>query len=275
MRDRPYSGHYSAADGVLTEIARFSSKIQSDMSEESDDSGLAYQMALEIIAHNLANVNTTGFKRTKLQFQELPGQSDGNPKSVLDGAEAPCTTRLFSAGELKQTGELLDIAIQGEGLFELILPDGTHAYTRDGAFKIDSDGHFVSANGFRLCSGFQPIQSGITSITIASDGKATCTGPQGKTTFQLVLCRFANPAGLEAIGHNLYRETPASGAAELGHPRADGWGELIQGYLELSNVNVAEELVELIRIQRAYEVNPIRRPAGTAPRFPHRAVPDR
>jgi flagellar basal-body rod protein FlgG len=139
-------------------------------------------------------------------------------------------------------------------LFEITMPDGTHAYTRDGAFRIASDGHLVTTDGFPLQCGFQTVLPGTHSITISPRGKAMFSSAQGVTSFQLQLCKFADPAGLEAIGHNLYRETSASGQPELGTPGENGFGDLAQGFLELSNVKVAEELVDLIRLQRAYEV---------------------
>ncbi len=139
--------------------------------------------------------------------------------------------------------------------FEVQMPDGTNAYTRDGAFKTDSTGRIVTSDGLPVVGGFQPVPSGTTNITIGSNGNVTYTGASGTTTFQVQLVRFNNPAGLESEGSNLYKETPASGTPELGTPGQNGFGTLNQGYLELSNVSVVEEMVNLIQAQRAYEVN--------------------
>jgi flagellar basal-body rod protein FlgG len=156
---------------------------------------------------------------------------------------------------LTQTGENLDIAIQGDGFFQVQMPDGSLAYTRDGALQTDSSGRIVTADGYPVAGGFQPVPAGTTNITITSSGAVTYTTSSGATNSQLQLARFTNSGGLEAQGQNLYKETSASGPAELGDPGQSGFGQLQQGYLELSNVSVVEEMVNLILAQRAYEVN--------------------
>jgi flagellar basal-body rod protein FlgG len=226
------------------------------------------QMNLDVIANNLANVNTTGFKRSKIEFQDLlyqttrtPGADQGGGNQlptglqVGHGSRPVATSRVFTNGELTQTGERLDLAIQGDGFLEVQLPDGTRAYTRDGALKAAADGRITTNDGLVVQGGFQPIPAGTTSITISPTGEVSLSGPGGAQNFRVQLVRFANPAGLDSMGRNLFRETPASGAPELGNPGENGFGELAQGYLELSNVKVVEEMVNLIMAQRAYEVN--------------------
>ena len=225
-------------------------------------------MNLDVISNNLANVNTTGFKKSKIEFQELLYQTTRAPGADLgsgnqlptgiqvgQGSRPVATARIFTNGDLTQTGEQLDVAVQGAGFFQVQMPDGTNAYTRDGAFKTDSTGRIVTSDGLPVVGGFQPVPAGTTNITISSNGNVTYTGASGTTTFQAQLVRFNNPAGLESEGSNLYKETPASGTPELGTPGQNGFGTLNQGYLELSNVSVVEEMVNLIQAQRAYEVN--------------------
>jgi flagellar basal-body rod protein FlgG len=226
------------------------------------------QLNLDVIANNLANVNTTGFKRTKIEFQDLlyqttrPAGSDVGSGNQLPtglqighGSRPVSTSRIFTNGELTRTGERLDVAIQGDGFFEVQMPDGTRAYTRDGGLKMDANGRIVTSDGLPLQSGFQPIPTGTTSIAIAPTGEVTTGGAGGTQTFRVQLIRFANPAGLDAVGRNLFRETPASGTPELGNPGENGFGSLAQGYLEMSNVKIVEEMVNMIIAQRAYEVN--------------------
>ncbi len=225
------------------------------------------QVNLDVIANNLANVSTAGFKKSKPEFQDLlyqtnraPGadQGSGNqlPTGVQigHGSELVATTRVFTAGELSQTGNELDVAIYGDGFYEVRMPDGTSAYTRDGALKLSSDGTVVTSAGYPLMGGWQPIQAG-SSATIAPSGDVTVNSSAGDQTFKVQLVRFANPAGLRNIGHNLYQETKASGTPETGSPGENGFGTLQQRYIELSNVKVVEEMVNMILAQRAYEVN--------------------
>ncbi|HUI06944.1 MAG TPA: flagellar basal-body rod protein FlgG [Verrucomicrobiae bacterium] len=227
----------------------------------------AQQDNLDVIANNLANVNTTGYKKTKIEFQDLlyetqraPGSDQGSGNQlptgvqVGHGSQVVATSKIFTTGELSKTDEQLDVAIQGDGFLEVQLPDGTKAYTRDGALKTDSTGRVVTSDGLPV-QGFSAVPPGTTNISIAANGEVTYTGASGTSNFRIQLVRFANPAGLLAMGRNLYQETAASGTAELGNPSENGFGTLAQGYLELSNVKIVEEMVNLILAQRAYEVN--------------------
>ncbi len=226
------------------------------------------QLNLDVISNNLANVNTTGFKKSKIEFQDLlyenvrpAGAEEGNGNllptglQVGHGSRPVATSRVFTEGELTQTGQQLDMAIQGDGFFEVTMPDGTLAYTRDGALKTGSDGRITTSDGLAVQSGWQPIPTGTTSISIAANGQVTTTGASGSQNFRVQLVRFANPQGLQSVGRNLYLETPASGTPETGNPDENGMGSLQQGYLEMSNVKVVEEMVNMIVAQRAYEVN--------------------
>ncbi len=228
----------------------------------------AQQLNLDTIANNLANVNTTGFKKSKIEFQDLLYQqnraagSDGGAGNLVPsgmqvgaGSRVVSTAKIFSQGQLTQTDEKLDVAIQGDGFFEIQRPDGTSAYTRDGSFKLTSTGQVVTNDGLPVLSGVQPIPPGATNISIARTGDVTVTTNDGTTSFRIQLVRFANPTGLENAGGNLYLETPASGTPELGNPGEQGFGGIIQGYLEGSNVNVVNEMVNMIVAQRAYEIN--------------------
>jgi flagellar basal-body rod protein FlgG len=226
------------------------------------------QMNLDVISNNLANVNTTGFKKSKIEFQDLlyqtyraPGADQGSGNQlptglhIGHGSRAVATSKIFTTGDFTQTGEQLHTAIQGDGFFEVQLPDGTRVYTRDGALKRSSDGRVTTSDGLALQSGWQPIPSGTTNIAISPGGDVTTQGSSGTQTFKVTLVRFANSAGLEAMGRNLFRETPASGTPEIGNAGENGFGTIEQGYLEMSNVKVVEEMVNLIIAQRAYEVN--------------------
>ena len=237
----------------------------------SSASGMqAQQMNLDVIANNLANVNTTGFKKSKVEFQDLLYQTDraagseagaGNqvPTSlqVGHGARPVATAKIFSNGELYQTGEKLDLAIHGSGFFKVTLPDGSDAFTRDGAFKFNSSGGIVTNDGMPVTSfAGITIPTTATNVSISPDGTVSITD-QGTTTTagQVTLSRFANPAGMESIGNSLMRSTLAAGTEETGTPNLAGMGTVQQGYLELSNVKVVEEMVNLIKAQRAYEIN--------------------
>jgi len=224
------------------------------------------QLNLDVISNNLANVSTTGFKKSKIEFQDLlyesvrtPGAEQGNgtqlPTGIQigHGSRPVATSKVFTEGELTQTGSQLDMAIQGDGFIEVQMPDGTLAYTRDGALKTDSSGKVTTSDGLVVQSGWQP--TGTTSISISADGSVTTTGAGGTQNFRVQLVRFANPAGLQSMGSNLYKETPASGTPETGNPDENGFGSLQQSYLEMSNVKVVEEMVNMIVAQRAYEVN--------------------
>jgi flagellar basal-body rod protein FlgG len=228
------------------------------------------QTKLDAVSHNLANVGTNGFKRGSVQFEDLmyqtmrPAGSASSEQTQLPtglqvglGVRVVSSSRTFTQGTLQQTGNNLDVAIKGNGFFQIQLPDGTSGYTRDGSFQVDGSGALVTQNGY-------PVQPGITvppnaiGLTIAADGTVNATLP-GQTApqnlGQLQLASFVNPAGLESKGQNLYGETAASGTPQSGAPNANGLGALQQGFVEGSNVNVVEELVSMIATQRAYELN--------------------
>jgi flagellar basal-body rod protein FlgG len=228
----------------------------------------AQQMNLNTIANNLANVNTTGFKKNKIEFQDMlyekkraVGAEEGAGNLVPAGVEVgngsrvASTAKIYTQGQVTQTGEKMDVAIQGDGFFEVQRPDGTTAYTRDGGLKIASDGRVVTNDGLPLLSGFQPIPVDAQNVSISTNGQVTVQTPGGSQNFQVQLVRFNNPAGLRSVGGNLLEETPSSGTPTLGNPAEAGFGSLLQNYLETSNVNVAEEMVNMILAQRAYEVN--------------------
>jgi flagellar basal-body rod protein FlgG len=227
----------------------------------------AQQMNLNTIANNLANVNTPGFKRAKIEFQDLLYQkpkgagADAGGGNVVptgievgNGSRVAATSKIFTQGQLTNTGEKMDIALQGDGFFEVQKPDGTLAYTRDGSFKLNAQGQVVTADGLPVLSGFQQIPAGST-MTVAENGQVTVQNASGTTSFRLNLTRFANPAGLQSLGGNLYSETAASGTPETGAAGENGFASTMQGYVETSNVNIVEEMVNLIVAQRAYEVN--------------------
>jgi flagellar basal-body rod protein FlgG len=230
----------------------------------------AQQSNLDVISNNLANVATTGFKRVKPVFEDLlyqtvraaGGATGGDalaPTGVQygTGVRNSATERIFTQGSMSRTENPLDIAINGGGFFEVTLPDGTAAYTRDGNFSRDNQGQLVTANGHVLAPGIT-IPVNALSITISDSGQVYVNLP-GQTAPQQVgeiqLASFANPGGLSSIGGNLYAETAASGNPTQGAPGSNGLGNLRQFYTESSNVNIAEELIGLIQAQRAYEVN--------------------
>lgn len=228
----------------------------------------AQQLNLNTIANNLANVNTPGFKRSKIEFQDLlyqkPRQAgaDAGGGNVVptgvevgNGSRVASTSKVFTQGQMTQTGEKMDIAIQGDGFFEVQKPDGTTAYTRDGTFKVAPTGQVTTNDGLPVLSGFQPVPTGTSDISVSEDGTVTYGGPSGNQTFKLTLTRFANPSGLKSLGGNLYSETAASGTPETGAAGEAGFGTTLQGYIETSNVNIVEEMVNLITAQRAYEIN--------------------
>jgi flagellar basal-body rod protein FlgG len=230
----------------------------------------AQQTQMDVIANNLANVSTNGFKRSRAVFEDLlyqtirqPGAQSSQQTQLPTGLQLGtgvrpvATERIFTQGNLQQTSNDKDVAIQGAGFFQVLLPDGTTAYTRDGSFQVDSQGQLVTSSGFTI----QPtitIPTGAESITIARDGTVSVTTAGTVAATQvgtLQLATFINTAGLQAKGENLYVETAASGNPNIGAPGANGIGTLSQGYVETSNVNVVEELVNMIQTQRAYEIN--------------------
>ena len=227
----------------------------------------AQQLNLNTIANNLANVNTPGFKRSKIEFQDLLYQkpravgSDSGGGNVVptgievgNGARVASSSKLFTQGQLTNSGSNMDFAIQGDGFFEVQRSDGTIGYTRDGSFQLNAQGQVVTTDGLPVLSGFQTVPQGAT-LTVSANGQATIQSPSGSQSFRLTLTRFANPAGLSSLGANLYQETAASGTPETGNPGEQGYGSTLQGYVEGSNVNIMEEMVNLIVAQRAYEIN--------------------
>jgi flagellar basal-body rod protein FlgG len=234
-------------------------------------SGLdAQQFNVDVISNNLANVSTTGFKRQRPVFQDLlyqtlrqPGAQSSQLTQYPTGLQlgtgvAPvATARIFTQGNLQQVGGALNLAIDGRGFFQILLPNGNTAYTRDGGFQLDSQGQIVTSLGFTL----QPtitIPADALTITIGGDGTVSVTQPTSAQPTQvgnIQLADFINPGGLQATGNNLYLETASSGPPTTGDPGSNGLGIIDQGFLEASNVSVTEELVDLITAQRAFEIN--------------------
>jgi flagellar basal-body rod protein FlgG len=230
----------------------------------------AQQMQLDVISNNLANVSTNGFKKAHAVFEDLMYQnlrqvgSNTSEQSTLPtglqvglGVRTVATSRSFSQGNLQQTSNNLDVAIQGNGFFQVTMPDGTTGYTRDGAFQLDNQGRVVNSTGL-LVQGGVTVPANATSVSVASNGTVTASVP-GNAAPQnigtITTASFINPAGLEPKGQNIYQETAASGQPNAGTPGADGLGSLMQGFVETSNVNVVQELVTMIQTQRAYEMN--------------------
>jgi flagellar basal-body rod protein FlgG len=230
----------------------------------------AQQTKMDVIANNLANVSTNGFKKSRAVFQDLLYQNmrqaggRNDMQNVLpaglqigSGVRPVATERIQTQGSLEQTGNSKDVAIDGKGFFQVLMPDGNNAYTRDGSFQVNESGQLVTADGYPI----QPavlIPQDALSITIGKDGVVTVTQPgsnQSTQVGQLSLSTFVNPAGLQSIGDNLYLETSASGMRNESTPGLNGAGRLDQGYVETSNVNVVEEMVNMIQTQRAYEIN--------------------
>ena len=230
----------------------------------------AQQTRMAVTANNLANVNTTGFKRGRVAFEDLlyqnvrqvgadAAQDTQLPSGLMlgTGVRVVATEKNYTQGNLQVTSNALDVAINGRGFFQVTLPDGTNAYTRDGSFKVNAQGELVTSGGYRM----QPavsIPDGAQSVSIGTDGAVTVqlagqAAPSQVGTLQIV--DFINPAGLQARGENLVLESAASGPPQAGTPGLNGLGTLQQGALEASNVNVVEELVAMIETQRAYEMN--------------------
>ena len=231
----------------------------------------AQQMNVDVISHNIANMNTTGYKRQRAEFEDMlyqnverPGSTSSASGAILPlgiqlgaGVRADAVGRITEQGGMSQTGNAYDVAIDGRGYLQVTLPSGQTAYTRAGNLAVNADGAIVTSDGYAIEPSIT-VPKEATAIQISRDGivEATLTGqtaPQQRG--QLEIANFVNPAGLEAIGDNLYLETPASGSANTATPGSAGFGTLIQGYLELSNVNAVEEISSLIVAQRAYEMN--------------------
>lgn len=234
-------------------------------------SGLdAQQTRMSVTANNLANVSTNGFKKGRASFEDLlydtvnqPGASSTQntelPSGLLlgNGVRTVATAKVFTQGPMVQTDSSLDMAIEGRGFFQVLMPDGSTAYTRDGAFSMNSQGQLVTSSGYQLDPAIT-VPAETLSVTIGVDGtvSALVAGSAQPTQIGSVqLTDFINPQGLQAIGQNLYKETVSSGAPQQGTPGLNGLGEIRQGSLEGSNVNVVEELVNMIETQRAYEMN--------------------
>ncbi len=234
----------------------------------------AQQLNLDVISHNIANVNTVGFKKSRANFEDLiyqnlkdPGVMSSTETRVPTGMQVGLGVKLsdvaksFSQGSLMKTDRPLDIAIQGKGFFKIELPGGGEAYTRAGDFQIDDQGYIVTPEGYRLSPNIQvTAPETLISINISENGNVYAVRNEGgvQTTEelgQIKLYRFINPPGLQAIGQNLFKQTDASGEPIEGDPNTDGFGKLAQGFLEASNVNIVEEMVNLIVAQRAYEMN--------------------
>jgi flagellar basal-body rod protein FlgG len=231
----------------------------------------AQERNVEVISNNIANMRTPGFKRQRAEFEDLLYQqiscagSQTSDQGTLvpagleigSGVRTVATPRVMSQGSVNPTERELDVAVRGEGFFMVDLPDGRTAYTRDGSFERNQDGTLVNSSGFAVSGGIT-IPGDATGVSISPDGtiEATVgTGAAPTQLGQLQLARFVNKSGLESMGDNLFLETAASGPAQVGVPNADGVGNLLQGYLEMSNVNSVTEIADLIAAQRAYEMN--------------------
>jgi len=231
----------------------------------------AQELNVQVISNNIANMRTTGYKRQRAEFQDLlyqqlrrVGTQTSDQGNILPagielgaGVKTVGTPRLMTQGALTQTGKDFDVAIRGEGFFRILLPDGRLAHTRDGSFELDAQGRLVTANG-NLVQPTITVPQNATSVTINAQGQVSVTVP-GNTTpntlGQLEITRFVNKAGLQAVGDNLFLETPASGPPQDGLPQADGFGDLLQRNLEQANVEAVSEISDLIAAQRAYEMN--------------------
>ncbi|HET7776421.1 MAG TPA: flagellar basal-body rod protein FlgG [Azospira sp.] len=230
----------------------------------------AQQMQMDVIANNLANTSTNGFKKSRAVFEDLlyqnlrqPGAQSSQQTQIPaglqlgTGVKPVSTERIHTQGNLQKTDNSLDVAINGAGFFQILMPDGSTAYTRDGSFHKDNQGQMVTASGYPLQPNITIPQNAL-SITVAKDGTVSVTQPGNPASVQIgavQLVSFINPSGLQSVGENLYLETSASGTPTPNTPGTNGLGVLNQNYVETSNVNVAEELVTMIQTQRAYELN--------------------
>lgn len=230
----------------------------------------AQQKRMAVTSNNLANVNTTGFKRSRAVFEDLlyQNQSQVGAQSSEDtqlpsglmigtGVRVVATEKIFTQGNIVQTGNSLDMAIQGRGFFQILMPDGDFGYTRDGTFQMNSEGEMVTSNGYMLQPGIT-IPEDALSVTIGTDGIVTVLQPGSSAPTEVgnvELVDFVNPGGLQPVGQNLFKESVSSGSPQSGTAGLNGLGTLAQGSLETSNVNTVEELVNMIETQRAYEMN--------------------
>lgn len=230
----------------------------------------AQQTNLDVITNNLANVSTNGFKKSRAVFEDLLYQNVRQPGAqssqqtqlpsglqIGTGVRTVATERIHTQGNPQQTGNSKDVMINGSGFFQVLMPDGTTAYTRDGSLQTDNNGQLVTSSGYVV----QPpitVPSNALTLTVGRDGTVSVTTPGTVAPTQIgsiQLSNFVNPAGLESLGENLYAETGASGTAQTSTPGTNGTGVLMQGFVETSNVNVVEEMVNMIQTQRAYEIN--------------------
>lgn len=229
----------------------------------------AQQLSVDAIANNLANVSTVGFKKSTWEFQDLMYQTlkiAGTPTEtgtlpvgfqIGSGVRPVTVHRIFRQGDFQQTENPLDLAIEGKGLFQVTLPDSSVAYTRAGSFKVNNEGSIVTAEGYPLLPGLS-FPSDTLTVTVSPEGVVSVVTGGGATPVEvgtIELARFTNPSGLNSLGKNLFQATPASGEPVTGAPGQEGFGTIQQGSLEASNVNIAEEMVNMIIAQRAYEVN--------------------
>ncbi|MHC5652873.1 flagellar basal-body rod protein FlgG [Stappia sp.] len=230
----------------------------------------AQELNVEVISNNIANMRTTGYKRQRADFQDLlyqnlrrMGTNTSSTGTIVptgvqigSGVKTASTARIMTQGNLSETGKDLDIAIRGEGFFQIQMPDGTTAYTRDGSFERDANGQLVTVDGYAVAPGIV-IPQEARDTTISADGQVQIIDAAGavQQLGQLQTARFINKSGLEAIGDNLFLETESSGAAVVGVPGEDGFGDLMQKHLEMANVEAVSEISDLIAAQRAYEMN--------------------
>ncbi|MDD3238274.1 MAG: flagellar basal-body rod protein FlgG [Candidatus Gastranaerophilales bacterium] len=231
---------------------------------------MAQQNNLDVVANNIANVNTTGYKKSRAEFQDLLSTAVKTPGAMINqgtyqpvgieiglGVKTSATTRVFTGGTIQSTGNPYDIAIEGQGFFQIMQTDGSTAYTRDGSFKVDSMGQLCTTDG-KLIQPQITIPQNASEVTVSSDGNVSVkvgTDPNPNVVGQIQLVKFQNPAGLLSVGNNLYVETPGSGTPIQGTPGEDGYGSLQQNYLEGSNVQLVDELINLIKAERAFEAN--------------------
>jgi flagellar basal-body rod protein FlgG len=228
------------------------------------------QLAMDVIANNLSNVNTTGFKKSRVDFQDLmyqtlrlAGGTSARGSNVPTGIQVglgnrtSAITKTFSQGDFVQTDNPTDLVIEGDGFFRVILPDGTYAYTRDGSFKIDSESRLVTSDGYLVDPEIN-FDSDVINISIGTDGTVSVVragSDEPEVIGEILLVKFMSPSGLMSVGRNLYKATVGSGEPVEGTPGMDGFGTIAQGFLEMSNVKVVDEMVNMIIAQRAYEVN--------------------
>jgi len=232
----------------------------------------AQQLNIEVISNNIANINTTGFKKNKAEFKDLmyqqvlvnplssatPGATEAVDTKIQvgNGVQPASALKIFKQGDVTSTGGQYDVAIKGDGFFQVKKADGTLAYTRDGSFQLAADGTLTTSSGYVLEPGIT-INEDAQSVTITKDGavEVTTTGTNTTTVGNIQIARFINPSGLLALGDNLYAESVSSGKPIIGTPSSTGFGELEQGFLESSNVDIVDEMVAMIQAQRAYEIN--------------------